>query len=306
MIVGHERQVAYLQKVIKKSTWAHGYLFCGPEHVGKTATAFQFARSLICDKSLAEWGGCQKCVQCGLEDLRLSDRFFELVPRSREEAEKNDTTREISIKEISALRRWLMFRSAKSRVIIVQRAEVMSKDAANALLKILEEPNPGTVFIFITSTPQYILPTVRSRTVPLRFDFVPDRELRKIKGATDELIQLAAGRPGVLISSVNDIEFYANEKDLLGMALKVWNGGVSEATMVSKKLAEAEAQWNAIFLHLARLIKREMIFAKTDSIPRLVLSVTSGLKVISNFETTNVNRRLALDVIFFNLQRARS
>ena len=303
MVIGHQRVIQYLEKVLEKGSWAHGYLFWGPEHVGKTTVADAFVRALFCDRGLRKLGGCGTCANCTAPDLRLSNRLFRLAPQEVTE-EKNQTS-EISIKEVRELHHWLSFASEAPRVVLIESADVMSEEAANALLKMLEEPHPTTVFLLISSAPQYILPTIRSRAVPLRFGLVPDSILAKVKSATEELVHIAGGRPEILVRAILDPVFRKEEEKMRRAAERIWRGGISDAASAAKEFSDSLGLEKKITLHLLSFARKEAAVLDNTALASLIRRVSRAIQALSQSQTTNVNRRLALDIIFLNLQRVR-
>ncbi len=149
-IIGHERQKRLLAFLMEHGNIPHAFLFCGQEGIGKRKMAFEFARQLFCQKGT----GCGQCRPCMKLDRGSHP---DLVIIEREGSIGIDNSRMIA-KEISER----PYESDK-RVIIINNAETMTIEAANALLKTLEEPPPYNHFFIITSSEREIPMTIRSR-----------------------------------------------------------------------------------------------------------------------------------------------
>lgn len=165
----------------------HAYLFDGPEGVGKELTAWGLAQVLVCEKRAPEEAdACGVCSSC----LRAVPRAPEPTPRHPDVVvlerglyepvvigRRSPEAQEISIDQVRTLvlaRAAFAPREGRAKVFIMRRAEELGLPAANALLKTLEEPKARTHFLLITSAPDALLPTIRSRTQRVRFGTLPD------------------------------------------------------------------------------------------------------------------------------------
>ncbi|MFH1712620.1 MAG: AAA family ATPase [Candidatus Jacksonbacteria bacterium] len=153
-IIGHTSIIKYLTDIIKTNNPAHGYLFYGPEHVGKTATARWFAKNLIA-KDIS-----RKVI------LKKYPDFYFIKP---EIGKKN-----ITIKQIKNLREKIVKTAFYDsyKIAIIKPVEYFNSESSNAFLKILEEPPKKTVFILIAGNLKSVLPTIRSRTEIIKFSLV--------------------------------------------------------------------------------------------------------------------------------------
>lgn len=152
-------------------------LLTGPEAAVGARAAQALAQALLCTEDPS---GCGHCPSCRRVELRQSESLRWLAP------EKNL----IKIEQAREILDFLSLRTlSKARVVVVESAECLNPQAANALLKILEEPPAETFFILITRSPKHVLPTVRSRAVHIPFP--PRSPLESLSEEEKEERQLA-------------------------------------------------------------------------------------------------------------------
>lgn len=191
-LIGNEAVRARLWRAAGEGRMHHCYLFEGPEGVGKAATALQLALSVNCDGLTPPCGQCASCRQI------LAGTHPDFI---RVSPDPDRATRIITAEQarsvISALQ--LQRHSARRRFVIVDPADAMGEEAANALLKTLEEPPAGTQFVLITARVGSLLQTVRSRSQRVRFGPVPQARLEAwlaARGHDPSLAALSQGSPG--------------------------------------------------------------------------------------------------------------
>ena len=161
----------------------HALLLKGPQGVGKLDFAMHIARSLLCEKPLATAMACQECASCHwfkqqthpdfrlLQPDALSSSDEEKDGEEKEEGKKpsKKPAQRILIDQIRALSDFFGLSSHQGgyRIVIIHPAEVMNANAANALLKMLEEPAGKILMILVSHKPQQLPPTIRSRCLVL-------------------------------------------------------------------------------------------------------------------------------------------
>jgi len=156
----------------------HAILLHGRPGIGKQVFAQALADALLCESPDAEGFACGLCVSCGWQGQGNHPDFRLIEPEDRGEDEAGDSlvetaataktrkkSRYILIDQVRALGDLVGLTSHRHglRVVILQPAETLNLSAANALLKMLEEPPPGTLFILVTHQLPRLLPTIRSR-----------------------------------------------------------------------------------------------------------------------------------------------
>jgi len=159
--VGQEHVVKTLTNAISMGMISHAYLFSGPKGSGKTTLARIFAKAVNCqNRKRGEFEPCCKCTSC----VEIQEgRSMDLI--------EIDAASHRGIDEVRELRDTIKFVPTKSKykVYIIDEAHQLTKEAANALLKTLEEPPPFVIFILATTEPHKMIPTILSRCQ--RFDF---------------------------------------------------------------------------------------------------------------------------------------
>ena len=156
---GQDHATAVLRRAVASGHVPHAYLFEGPEGVGKRAAAYGLALALTCPVEPGE--GCGTCESCRRIDAGLHPD----VPVFAAETTQIVIEQAQAIVAMSATRP----HEAPARVVIIDDADRLNINAANCLLKTLEEPAPGTHIVLVTSAPDRILPTIRSRVQRIRF-----------------------------------------------------------------------------------------------------------------------------------------
>ena len=215
-IIGQRQQVRVLQKALETERFAHAYLFTGPEGSGKESVAFEIASIINCRNSSTNYksGSCGVCPDClqvlsfqhpnveyvfpvesalleagntsKKENKRFSDakeRYDALLEQKKQNpyfTPAMERSMGILTEQILALQHKAIFmpNRGSKKLFIISQAERLHPSAANKLLKLLEEPPSHVIFILVSSRPEALLPTIRSRCQNVRFSRVSSRELQ--------------------------------------------------------------------------------------------------------------------------------
>ena len=158
-IIGQEHVVQTLQNSLKSGAISHAYLFSGPRGSGKTTFARIFAKSVNCE-NLKNGEPCNKCNSC--QEI-LAGKSLDLM--------EIDAASHTGVDDVRSLIEGIRFSPIKSKykIFIIDECHQLSKSAANALLKTLEEPPDHAIFILATTEAHKMIPTITSRCQ--RFDF---------------------------------------------------------------------------------------------------------------------------------------
>ncbi len=193
-VIGQERAITLLRRYIGAGAVPQGLLFSGEEGVGKEKAARAFAAALLCRKPGTD-GACGSCHDCRLLGSGAHPNFLFIAPE----------TQFLRIDEIRALREELSLKafSDRPRVAILCPADRMTPQAANALLKTLEEPPAGAHLILIAHKTSVLMPTIVSRCQRVPFFPLPAETvfgilaaLPEAKGRPDAEVRLAAAVSG--------------------------------------------------------------------------------------------------------------
>lgn len=340
-IIGHEAVKEWLQRSIAAGRVAHAYLFVGPPAIGKFALAIAFAQALNClaAAAMSRSGGaaaqgdvpCGKCRPCRLipQGKHPDVSFIEMLPEKRE----------ISIEQIRALQHEAALKpyEASWKVFILRDAEAMSEEAANCLLKTLEEPPPQVILILTAASTEDLLPTIVSRcqVVPLH-----PLSLAQVEGALQDrfgcdqerahlLACLSNGRIGWAIRVVQDGSLLEQRNQLLARLISLAKASRRERLAFAAELAQrytkdaAERQDVHAILDAWGLWWRDVILVRAGC-PELVTNVDrleilqaeakhyplmqaraflDALAQVGQQLRQNVNPRLALEVLALMVPR---
>lgn len=259
-LVGNQHIKDAARRLTRSGRVPNSMLFAGDEGIGKRLFALEIARSFVCtDASGPEpCGVCGSCRRVGKFAFPTSekgddyDRVFSsdhpdvgmVIPYKRN----------VRIGSIRALEREANFQpyEARARVFIVDDAEKMADPAANALLKTLEEPAASSHIFLITSRPDSLLPTIRSRCQMLRFAPVHTSEIEKFLVRERSLIteeaqlaaRLARGSIGRAVSI--NVEKFRVSRDRMLSVLRdaVITGNMASLLQVSEEMNDAKNKDN--------------------------------------------------------------
>jgi len=205
-LVGHRDAVVQLSRALATGRLAHAYLFTGPKGVGKGALARALARAVNCAAAEPPCGECASCRRIGAgkhADVHIVGM----------DMKGGKARTEISIEQVEEMQRLAALRpfEGRSRVFIVDGAERMSSEAANRLLKTLEEPPPQVLLILLTANERELLPTLLSRCQPIRLRALAEADVRAalqergmVEDVARRVARLAQGRVGWALAVAAD------------------------------------------------------------------------------------------------------
>jgi len=313
-LIGHDRQIQYINKSSKADRLPHAYLFHGPSHIGKLTVALTLAQSFFCEsaKKLDIRSICHECSSCrAIAEYRhpavaMLDTAHTLVS-------KKETRKEIPIEDIRELKRMFSFASQGTamRLAIINEVEKMSEEASNAFLKLLEEPGANTLLILITTNRDLLLPTIISRTQAIGFSCVGDTALKMIlkeyavaSDEEEELLMLAAGRPGVLVELCRDPAYAKEERALLrDIRTAVRDRDMVSAFRISEKVSQDPELREKTISYIFIELRNALIRASGDPAP-IAGAIKRVSRIAQALDSTNVNPRLGMDVMFLECIKA--
>jgi len=218
-VLGQAPAVETLVRALASGRVHHAYRFEGPDGVGKEMAAFALAQSLVCEGrgplGCGACGACRRAARLSDDDPHVPQHPDVLLvgrglyPPGALGTERRETNA-IGVEQV---RRVVLSRigfpphEGRALLVIVRAAHELSQQAANALLKTLEEP-PGRVhFVLLTSQPHRLLDTIRSRTLAVRFGPLPEAVLETIlerHGKPKTVSRLAGGSASIALSLADD------------------------------------------------------------------------------------------------------
>ena len=329
-ITGQTHIKRHLMRAIAKGRISHAYLLSGEERMGKEEIARAFAQTLLCEtlkeqgypKDARPCGTCPSCKKTENDahpDVRIVRH------------EKPASLRVDEIEEQLTNDAYLTPYAADYKIYIVPDAQLMTTDAQNKLLKTLEEP-PAYVCVFLLADSALsLLPTIRSRTIPLSMRPVETGEILRVlqqqeTGEYRTLLaaRMARGNPGKAAFLATDARFEDRNRSLFYLMEHLEQMAlyeISDRLQVLLQEAEDERMVRRECMETIRLLLRDiLVYKATDSKDHLILqdeweyirdvalntSYASLMQTDKNLQeaqervNANVNARMALEVFFLN------
>ncbi len=245
-VIGQSRATSFLKHSLETGTLAHACLLIGPPHVGKMTLALHLAQALNCD---AEERPCRECPSCQkIAALNHADVQVIGLLQNGDAAE----AKLISIEQIKDLQHVASLPpfEGKEKVFIIDGAELLSIEAANRLLKTLEEPVGGVTFILLTTNEKLLPATVVSRCQRLELPPLPGPEITAALvdgfGIDHERARLLAGLshgcPGWAIAAAGDDSLVRQRNEELDAMLAVIDADTEQRFAYANRLANRFGQ----------------------------------------------------------------
>lgn len=350
-LVGNSHIIEFLSKSITNNKVANTYIFLGPQDLGKTTVANYFAKSLLCQSQAKFRKGdivspCGECVSCQAfarikknnagrekeEDAGIIHGDFHLVEREKDK--KN-----ISIEQVREFIKDLNLSSflGSYKIGMIKEADSLSLEAANALLKTLEEPKEKVVVILIAANLESIPATIVSRSqvlnfYPVKTDIIHNYlidEHKISRSLAKNLSKISLGRPALAVKFLKDKDFYKDYTDKAKIFLDFVGQDINERLAGIEKitgagLAGPEGSKRALrILEIWQGVARDLLLldlGQKDLIQHHIMAeeltrqrekLNPGtavlVKVIKNLEAgkeylrANVNPKLVLENIAVNI-----
>lgn len=267
-VAGQEHIITTLRHAVEENKIAHAYLFCGPRGTGKTTIAKLLAKAINCT------GNPKPCDEC--------ENCKEIASGNHPDVIEIDAASNNGVDEVRNLIDKVKYAptQGKYKVYIIDEVHMMSTGAFNALLKTLEEPPAHVVFIFATTEPHKILPTIISRCQ--RFDFM--------KLSLTEIVNR--------MKSVVEQENYICDDEALEMIAKLADGGMRDALSILEQCLAYNDQHLTVqdVNHIYGIVSLEN---KIDFIKVLLSKdMKKSLFILDEMKTNGIDiKRLTLDLV---------
>lgn len=259
-LIGNEVTKLTLRRLVHQRRLPNSLLFVGPDGVGKKQFAIETARALFCRQTSNDeaCGSCSSCQRAGVFSPPTSEKPDDfdrvLFTEHPDLGFVLPFKRNVRIGAIRALEREANFNpyEAAARVFIIDDADLMKDAAANALLKTLEEPPETTHIILVTSRPDVLLPTIRSRCQTIHFAPVERKAIEEYligeRAFSHDEARLAAGVAHGSIGRAVAIDV-AEYREMRDRAVRVLRSAVIDSDMaallkISEELNEAKNKDN--------------------------------------------------------------
>lgn len=265
-ILGQTKALTLLTRAVASGRLAHGYLFAGPDGVGKTTAALSLAAVLLCRAPV----GIEPCGTCPGCRKFLSGNHPDLLRIQPDGAA-------IKIDQIRELKKALTFAPFESRlrVVLIEEVQTMRREAGNSLLKVLEEPPPDNLLVLIGSTAGAMLDTIISRCQVIPFTPLPlplaAQVIRQHRPELDDtashtLAALADGCPGqaLALEAEGTLALYRTILEQWLAPHRSVAERVEQVLHLAAQLAEAKEGMEPL-LTLLRIFLKNVIAASTDA-----------------------------------------
>lgn len=310
MIIGHQLILEFLKKSVEKKKIAHAYLFVGPENVGKRTAAIEFIRML----QGKNYPSTPSRLSSGLRSGNNFHPDVLIIEPETVEKEGIKKEKEISIEQARQIRRQISLfpYQALYKIVLIDQAEKMTRDAANALLKTLEEPRGRAILILITAKPHLLLSTIVSRCRLVKFLPVSAEEIAKGFGSLSpnqisKIVRFCAGRPGLAVQYLENPELLEEQEEILKELEKIiqsdLNGRYQYAENLSKDIIKTRQMLNQwLFYFREALLSAISLGAEQrPRVQKLFMTIKAIKKTDLLLANSSINGRLALEVLMLEL-----
>lgn len=329
-IVGHEHSIDILRRTLAAQQVRHAYLLSGPQHIGKALLAQRFAQTLLCtggpDPRVSPQDPCNTCLSCR-KVLHSNHPDVHIIARPPDK-------QFILIEQIRTLQSDSSRHTLEGRrnVFIIKNAHEMNLQAANSLLKTLEEPELEVVLLLTVPDAGLLLPTILSRVQQIPMQLLTTTQIKaaleqqwEVEPKEADLIAaLAAGRMGWAIQAVEDDDVLSERKAQLELLTKLPSASRTQRFDIAQRVsADGEKVQNLLELWL--LWWRDMVLAAntcleltvnvdmrdqlkvqaakvgTAESERMVRAILQTMELLEQ----NVNARVALEVLMLDVPTIR-
>ncbi|CAM3673150.1 DNA polymerase III subunit delta' [Marinicrinis lubricantis] len=267
-IQGQDQAKRILQTGLRKDRLSHAYLFAGPSGTGKRQMAVSLAKAVFCLKGTDD--ACGECIECRKVEHYNHPHLYRVEPDGLS----------IKIGQIRNLQKEFSLRSDpdQMKIYIIEQADKMTSEAANSLLKFLEEPGSRLMAVLITDNGQAVLPTIHSRAQYVPFSPLPSEQMTHMLEAEGHsrvlaktAARLASGLDGA--RTLIQLNAFAELRTvMIQLAKEALTANIAEVSIsIQQKVTKtALSEHLDMLLDLLLLWFRDMLQAQTESQEQLV------------------------------------
>lgn len=326
-IIGHQRPIKWLQTAVETNHLGHAYLFHGEPAIGKRYTAMALTQLLHCEHPPLDStpDACGTCRSCHQVEQAIHPDCLIIQP---EDTQKQNP--KIKIDQIRAIEHLVIYRPlvGSHKVCLIDDADTMTTEAANALLKTLEDPPDHCLFLLVSSRPEHLLPTIRSRCIALRFSPLPvstiDEFLRKqgsMESGDAQLVStFSEGRLGQALH-LDPEELKVKLRQYWALLFGEHRTSTAQVFDISESLVKSNQVPEAIYWFQQGL--RDVLLLALDEsnapmfyrdqepalrqlaqqmTPAAIIELSQELNQLERGQQRNLNMQIGLEQFFFHLQ----
>ncbi len=296
-LLGHEWAVDMLRQHIARDAMRHAYLFAGPPHLGRRTLALRFAQAMNCTEASEAGIPCGKCRDCRqIEAMQHPD--LAVI-----EAEHEGGI--LKVEQVRETRRNLALKpyQSKYRLAIFLRFQEANDNAANALLKTLEEAPAYAVLILTADNPDQLLPTIVSRCEVLRLRPLPVETVESflLERGVDStqarlLAHISGGRPGYALHLWQDPGSLAFRTEKLSELQSLLAATRVEKFEYAEKLARDKEQLRQVLLLWLSYWRDVLLRAAGASAPLANIDLAQNIEALAGRMDLSQARRMVTDL----------
>jgi len=322
-IVGQERAIKILTKSLKENKISSSYIFVGREGTGKKLTAIEFTKAVNCLNLNKDLEACEDCQSCSeISKQRSPDlKIIEPIKNS------------IKIEQIREMRKEIVLKPFKNKkkIYIINKAEEMTLEASNCLLKTIEEPPYYAIIILICSKIDPILPTIVSRCQIINFGLISSYKIKEFllnknknieKEKAEIISKLAQGSIGSALKLLSAEEYFIRREEVLDYLSTISPGKygddiftkvekmVSEIDRVEEILEMIKLWYRDILIikntgdqkYIANCDKLEILEEKSKIYSQeILIDILDYLEKVEEYLIKNVNKRLIFERLYIKM-----
>ncbi len=322
-IVGQERAIKILTKSLKENKVSSSYLFVGNEGTGKKLTAIEFTKAVNCPNLSKNSESCEDCQSCNEISKQYSPdlKIIEPIKGSIKIDQIREIRKEIGLKPFKN----------KKKIYIIDKAEKMTLEASNCLLKTIEEPPYYAIIILICSKIDPILPTIVSRCQIVNFGLVSSYKIKEFlldknnnleKEKAEIISKLAQGSIGSASKLLSDKEYFIRREEVLDYLSAISPGRygddifakvekmISEIDRIEEILEMIKLWYRDVLIikntgdqkYIANCDKLEILVEKSRIYSQeILIDILDYLEQIEEYLIKNVNKRLILERLYIKM-----